>query len=257
MNHDLTASRPELVERMRARVIDRGTPRLQLMVMVGVAGAGAFLASLTALQLGLTSMTVRYPLAVVAGYLVFLLMVRLWIAWQRWGTSVDLDVDPELLNMDVSLARAGGDDPPALFDGGGSGGAGASGTYHGAVPVRGGAWHHGASRDGGNGFGVDLDDAWPIALAVVCALGGLAAVLYVVYFAPVLLAEVALDAAVVSGLYRRLRREDLSDWTVTTVRHTIVPATVLVLFAAGLGFALHVAAPDAVSIGGVIRELST
>jgi hypothetical protein len=38
---------------------------------------------------------------------------------------------------------------------------------------------------------------------------------------------------------------------------TWVPALVLVVFAIGVGFALEMIAPDARSIGGVIRTLSS
>ncbi len=76
-----------------------------------------------------------------------------------------------------------------------------------------------------------------------------------IYAAPVLLAEVALDAAIVSTLYRRLSKQDMSHWALTVVRHTWLPALVLIVFAAIGGWALQKAAPDARSIGGVLRAL--
>jgi hypothetical protein len=92
-------------------------------------------------------------------------------------------------------------------------------------------------------------------LAAACALGGLLAVIWVIYSAPVLLAEVALDAAIVSTLYKRLKKQDMSHWAMTAVRHTWFPAVVLIAFAAVGGWALEKATPDAVSIGGVVRSL--
>ena len=108
----------------------------------------------------------------------------------------------------------------------------------------------------GSGLGLDVDELWPILLAVACALGGLVAIGYVIYSAPVLLAEIAVDAAIVSGFYRRLRRKEPSHWALTTVKHTWLPAMVLILFAAIGGFALERIAPEARSIGGVVRALS-
>lgn len=254
MSTDISASRHELVARIRERVIERGTPRLELLFIISLAGAAAFLVSFLALNSGLSSMPLRYPLAVAGGYLVFLALIRVWIAWHRGETAFDPDFDLGVLDVDLPIARK----PPApdFFDGGGSGGGGATASFQGNSPVRAMSTPPMQSSSRGGGFSLDLDDAWPIVLAVICALGGIAAVIYVIYFAPLLLAEVALDAAIVSGLYRRLRREEMSHWAATTVRHTIVPACVLIVFAAGLGFALHAAAPDAVSIGGVIRQLS-
>ena len=92
-------------------------------------------------------------------------------------------------------------------------------------------------------------------LAILAALGGVLCVGYVIYIAPMLLAEVALDAALVSAAYRRLRREDVCHWTDTVLRRTLVPATILVIFMFVTGFAAQRFAPEAHSIGGVIRAL--
>jgi hypothetical protein len=100
----------------------------------------------------------------------------------------------------------------------------------------------------------DADDLWPVVVAAVCVLGGAIAIAYVIYAAPLLLAEVALDAAVVSALYRRLRKQDTSHWTITVLRRTWIPAVVLLIFAAVGGAMLERIAPEAHSIGGVIRE---
>ena len=79
--------------------------------------------------------------------------------------------------------------------------------------------------------------------------------LYVVYAAPALLAEVALDAALVAGINRRLRKEDARHWLDSAFRHTWLPALIVAscLYAAGMAF--QWAAPDARSIGDVVRAL--
>ena len=104
-------------------------------------------------------------------------------------------------------------------------------------------------------FGLDLEEAWFVLLAIVCALGGLIAIAYVVYIAPLLLAEVVLDAVLVSTMYRRLRREDIRWWAASVFRRTCVPAMILTIFMGATGWALQQIAPDARSIGGVVREL--
>ena len=77
----------------------------------------------------------------------------------------------------------------------------------------------------------------------------------VVSSAPVLLAEVALDAALVGTVYRRLRHEDRSYWAMTALRQTWVSAALLVTFMTVLGFALQQLTPGGDSIGDVIRRL--
>jgi hypothetical protein len=74
--------------------------------------------------------------------------------------------------------------------------------------------------------------------------------------APVLLAEVALDAAIISVLYRRLRHDEQGYWLTTVISNTWIPALVLVVFAFGAGFALQQVARDARSIGAVVQSLS-
>lgn len=193
-------------------------------------------------------MTVRYPLAAACGYLTFIALIRAWIAWQRRRWDPDVDIDPDMLDVDLSPGGASDDVP--LFQGGRSGGAGASdhwaeGSSNGATGRTGGGSH----------VDVDLDEFWPIAIAAVCAVGGFIAILYVVYAAPILLAEVALDGAVVATFYRRMRRADAGHWAATTLRRTWMTAVVLVVFTTIAGFAFERIAPEARSIGGVIREL--
>ncbi len=77
-----------------------------------------------------------------------------------------------------------------------------------------------------------------------------------IYIAPMLLAEVALDAALVSAAYRRLRKEDVGHWTGAVFRRTWVPAVILVIFMSVAGFAAQRIAPEARSIGDVVRTLT-
>jgi hypothetical protein len=145
------------------------------------------------------------------------------------------------------LPQRTGDDAISLARGGRSGGAGASGSW--------GQPDEGAAVTAASGA-LDVDEL-PF-LAVLCgvAVGGLIAVGYVVYVAPLLLAEVALDAALVSTFYGRLRREDTRSWTHSLVRRTWAPAAAVIATLAVGGFIMQLVAPGAVSIGGVIAALA-
>jgi hypothetical protein len=242
----------------------RSAPRLELMLIVTLAALAAFFSSVVCLRLGLWSMTWRYPIAVLGGYLVFLALMRVWIAWKRseiGGRNVldaadVVEVVADLASTglpDTAASSGAAREAPAMFAAGRSGGGGGGGSWAAPTPSR-----PPAVRPSGAGFGIDLDwdELWPLVLALACALGGLIAIVYVIYAAPVLLAEVALDAAVMSVLYRRLRREDASHWTLTVIRKTWIPALVITLLAAAGGWALQTAAPDARSIGGVLRAIN-
>ena len=191
-----------------------------MLVILVLAGAAAFGTAVAALRLGLDSMALRYPLATICGYAAFLALIRLWIALQRDEDVRDVaetTYDGSDLTELIPEEPSGG--PPEMFD-----------------------------------VTLDLEEGWFIALAAVCALGGLVALAYVVYIAPLLLAEVALDAALVSAVYRRLRRQDVRWWAASVFRRTWMAAVALIVFMAAAGFGLQQAAPDARSIGGVMRE---
>ena len=111
-----------------------------------------------------------------------------------------------------------------------------------------------SSGSWGIDFDLDAEGVFWVIVAVVSIFSGFVAVGYVVYMAPVLLAEVALDAAVVSALYRRLRRDQAGHWLTTVLHRTWVPALVLIVCAAAAGFALQQIAPEAQSIGAVLRS---
>ena len=194
------------------------------MILV-LAGTAAFLTSVLALGLGGTSMAGRYAVAAAAGYLAFIGLVRLWIAWKRGGCP-DLDVDPgigpDFIDLPIPRRLSSVDSPRFNL-----------------------------------GFDLDLDEIWFVVLALACALGGLLTIGYIVSVAPLLLAEVALDAALFTAVYRRLHERDASHWAATTLRRTAIPAMVLVVFVGLAGFALEQIAPDAQSIGGVVDALNS
>ena len=92
-------------------------------------------------------------------------------------------------------------------------------------------------------------------LALAAALAGLIAIGYIVWAAPLLLAEVLVDAAIVSAVSRQLV-DDRRDWTATAIRRTWLPATIVVASLVVGGWALQKIAPDAKSIGPALRAIA-
>jgi hypothetical protein len=105
------------------------------------------------------------------------------------------------------------------------------------------------------GGSLDADELWLAVLALALALGGLCAAAYVIYTAPLLLAELALDAALVSAVYRRVRRRDARHWSRGVLRRTWLPALLLVASFWLVGLALSSAAPEARSVGEALAAL--
>lgn len=214
---------------------------LAIVTATGLTGLGA---SIGLLALGVTSMPVRYALAVLVAYAVFLLLVRLW-------ASRRLDADEF---ADVPDVGGGPEDGPT-FGGGSFGGGGAGRSWDGdalgpEVPTA----SEAPAAPSLSGVDVDLDDAWIPVVVVALLAGGVLAAAYVVYAAPVLLAEILLDVALVSGLYRRLRRIEARSWLTTAIRHTWVPVTLVVLLVVAIGFVIQHQMPQADSIGDFFRS---
>ena len=235
--------RQAVLAEVRSKFIARGYPRLVVFLIVGLSGLTAFAASVLLLGLGLESMAARYLLATVTGYVTFLLFIRVWIALHR------IDITPDIPDLSLAIPHSStGGLTNAGFSGGSSGGGGASHS-----------WGTPTIDLPGLDVAADADDAWPVILAVVVAgvlaIGGLIAIFYVVYAAPVLLAEVALDAALVAGLYRKLRKEDARHWLTSVINHTWKPATIVAACLSAAGWIMQWAVPEALSIGEVIRRV--
>jgi hypothetical protein len=261
----MTQERAQVVEAVRESLMRRASPRAHMLVLVSLTAVAGFVASYLLLQAGLSTMALRYPLAVGVGYVVFLGLVRLWLRRFRLrargrDAGVDLDVidlpigdlfapeaepEPQLVGRNSSSDGEGGDaswgDDPASFTSsdvasespGGSGG--------------------GSS---GGGWGLDLDDdaLWlvPVALILAIAFGVIA---YTVMLAPTLFAELLLNVGLAAGLYRKLVRMERRSWLATAIRSTIVPACFAAALLGAAGAFMQSLAPDAVSIGGVVNHL--
>jgi len=101
-------------------------------------------------------------------------------------------------------------------------------------------------------FDVDAEGCVFFLLALALIAAGVCASLYVVYAAPLLLAEILVEGVLLSGLYRgmkRARRGGGGDWLGAAVRRTWLPVLLTLLTFAAAGYLLQRAAPRARSIG--------
>jgi hypothetical protein len=259
---------------VRRRLASDGRPRLLVSCLLAVTGAAGFLVSSALLHLGVASMVVRYPLAVLSAYSVFLLLLRLWLALQRrksgsGNNNSPLDWLPDLgipqpLDLGASVA---GDAAKATFGGAGDfagGGAGGSWTGGGAAsaldvnPGGGSSVLDSLPNVPDVGFDLDLDDGcfW-IVIPIIAIVGVIVAMFYVVYVAPVLLAEIIVDALLVAGLYKRLKGIEPRHWLRSVVRRTLLPVMVATALFIAAGYLMSRIAPEAHSIGGFWREINS
>jgi hypothetical protein len=252
-------------------------PRLEMSGIVLCSGLAGFASSALMLALGLSSMAVRYPLAVLAGYGAFLGLVWAWVAHHRRRVEAGADVLSEVASDgDVPAAAAFDlsdtgpvfdvpDTTPVFQGGGGSfGGGGASGHWDvgptlDVVDTSAGSAASAAVETASGAADVDPDDGagavLSLVVAVAVAAAALIALLFVVWAAPSLLAELLLDALLVSGLYRTLRHVEPRWWLSTALRRTVIPAVVVGATAGFAGWLMQAIEPAASSIGAFVRAM--
>jgi len=236
-------SRDTAVHRMRARLLRDGFPRVQMFILVSLTGLAGFGASALMLLAGLETMVLRYALAMGVAYLAFLCLLWLWL-------HTNASDYPDFTPVDDGCGNATSSDLPAAlrddFSGGG-------GTFDG----------------GGASANVDFGDTIvekPLAavasaeegaiplVVILLALGLLLSSLFVVWTAPVLFAEILVDALLAAGLYRRLRGLERQHWMVAALKRTVIPFALTTVLVAGAGWGMGAYAPEARSIGQVLAH---
>lgn len=257
---DTEQKRERLVRLVKSRLLRRGQPRLWVTLILLLTGLAGFLVSYLLLHSGMTRMWLRYPLAILFAYCVFLLLLRLWLALQRPRQSmVEGDGAHDLLDAGDSLlrSRGGGYSEGFRFSGGAAdAGGGGTGSSWGEASLSGSSSSGSSGGDGGGWDGVDLDEGIFLVVAIVVIAGALLAALYVVYIAPALLAEILVDGVLVAGLYRELKGLEQRHWLRAAVRKTLLPALIAAALFSTAGYALQRAAPKARSVGEVWQHLT-
>lgn len=232
--------RSQLVERVHRHLDERDWPRTLLVALIASSGFAGFIVSYGLLSAGVESMAWRYAVAAVTGYAAFLVLLGLYVRWRCGGGELDADLLDVADVLDVRFP--GGSSSPSYFSGGRSGGGASS------------SWGSGSSGGDGSWLDGDVDFGW-VLLAIAAALAALLAVTYIVWTAPALLAEVLVDAVIVSTVSRRLGQIERRDWTATAIRRTWLPAAIMIATLAVAGWALQKAAPETKSIGPAIEAI--
>lgn len=235
--------------RVKHRLEQDSYPRLQMSLIVGLTGASGLLFSFLMLQAGVTSMTLRYPLALVLAYGFFLFLLWLWLRTKD-DDYADL---PDLIDLIPSPGPGGGSIP---FQGGGGsfGGGGAGGSFDG--PALPGSAESDISTPLGEAVGTvgEADELAVPIVAAIFAIGVALASLYVVYVAPMLFAELLVDGVLSYALYRKIKGAESPHWLASAIRRTAIPFLLTGVFVAIVGASLSVYAPEAHSIGQALQQ---
>lgn len=208
-------------------------PRLTLSLIVIISGFAGFIISYTLLHHGVPAMSLRYPLAVFGAYLVFLGQLRFWVEIER------VRYDPKRVAISTT--------PPAEKE---------------DIPL----WESRRSKDysswfdwiDGLGF-LEGGEGCAIGCLVVIVIGLVVAAanffFTLVMAAPELLAEVFLDAVVVTLFYRHLKTAAKEHWLGTAVRRTWKSVLITAASLALIGYLLDQFFPNSDSIGPALKNI--
>ena len=255
-----------LEARYKRALVRKFFTRFDMTLILGATFCGGLVASRLLVMLHVTSMPLRYVLAVVASYVVFFVLVRLWCAYIRWTwRQLASDVNA---SWDLSGGGRGGG---GLFAGHGGrfGGAGAQGSWaESAAPQQAGltsselqASGAGSSTPSGHSsgwlpdvsFDIDLDEKAVVILIAfsVLLLSIAGAAVYMIWYAPSILPDAAFQLALATGLVKRARRMDPTGWIGSVWRGTWIPFAVVGVLAMGFGFVVNWYCPGAATLTSV------
>jgi hypothetical protein len=189
------------------------------LILLGVLLAGSA-SSFLLLRLGVHSMPVRYVLAVLLGYALFLAGVRLWL-W--YAQKVLPHLQHEIVEVDQGARQASL--PPERSSSDGS-----------ALDNLVSAWD--VVDLGGDGCLVVA-----VAMLLVAALGGMVA--YILAATPELLGEAVVQVALAAALQRKGKVWAGGHWSGSVFRATWAIALVAILAAIIIGLLIHAKCPSA------------
>jgi hypothetical protein len=253
-------------EGFKRRVAHDCFVRFHMSLILAAVVASGVLGSKLLLLLGIHSMRLRYPLAILGSYAVFFLLVRVWIWYvsrvhtRSFGFGSSKSSGGGSIDFGSGGGGSGGGSGSFRgFGGGTSGGGGASDSWDdpaiesnvsGSAQVSSGGGSHWFSGSGGGDL--DLGDDWAILLllaALVLAIvfaGG-----YLIYVAPSILPEAAWQAALATTLVRSTKKADHQNWMKCILRSSAIPFAVILILGSAIGWEARKHCPKAVKLSQV------
>lgn len=215
------------------------------LIMAAVMLSGV-LSSKLMWMFGVTSMAVRYPLAVVCSYGVFFLLLRIWLAY----VDVTDESTSDVIGDAVDVVADGVDGAGALVDFasmGSSRGVDQAASHVGGSGGGGGSW--GLGDIDGDGEGLVILVVLAVLILVVLCCGA-----YVVWEAPSILAEAAFQMVLATSLRRRARQIDSPGWTGSVLLATWWPFAIVLVIAGVFGYVATSYCPGATRLPDVLQS---
>ena len=227
--------------------------RLHMGLILLATMASGLLTGKLLFEFGVHSVLLRYPLAVLAAYGLFLGMTRLWIRYTVVNRPSPFSIGDDAVDraMDLVSEDDGAYSDEArrgLYGGGDSGGGGASDTWEASAarkvaPARSSS---GGSFFSGGSVNIDLDEGIWILLALVAVIAAIfGAGAYLIWAAPEILPEIAVGALLASSLKRPAQRAESAGWLHSVISCTAIPFGIVFVMVCALAYAVHHTCPGA------------
>jgi len=215
--------RARMVAHLKSHVLRRYMPRFAMFVIMTVVMGVIFLSSLLLLRQGLELMWLRYFIADIIGYAVFLALLWCWTHIESDFANIDI---PSFNNSDSGCHTL-----PA----GGSGGA----------------------ADGASALdALGALEAVPLFVLALLAAAVSFVIAYNIWLAPEMLAELMLDAGLASILSKRAKHITPDGFLRSALRLTLPVFTVFTVAMMTAGFIINLKVPEAHSLAEAIRMLA-
>lgn len=244
-----------IVTSFKDRLLKRYFVRWHMSAILAATVGSGLLLDRTFLHIGFVDMGWRYALSVLGAYIFFFLLVRMWV-WYAAGVAVQLSLprhsDPGVDGaLDLIPGGGGGNAGFSGFHGGDSGGAGASDLFDGPILTSSG----GGGGSSGSDWSLDLDldeGIWILAVlailvAVICGAG-----VYLIWMAPEILPEVALECAIGAGLVRQLKQPE-AGWAGRLLWKTWIPLVLVMAVAFFAGLFIQSTCPGATHVRAALH----
>lgn len=240
---------------LKQRILKRYFVRFHMSLILAATVGSGVTASKVLLLAGVHSMLVRYPLAVLLSFGVFLGLIRIWIWYVHARPSGKASqVADGLADVALDWTPGPGSGSAGFHPGGGgSGGGGASDLWDSGGGAGGsGSWVPDVDLD------VDFDGEGALVLVVLAVLmvAIFGAGVYLVWLAPEILAEAAVSVILAGSIARTSRKLDREGWVEGVLRRTWIPLLLVLLLSGAFGWVCREACPEARTLAEVLACIS-
>ncbi|HEX7418979.1 MAG TPA: hypothetical protein VF505_03775 [Thermoanaerobaculia bacterium] len=245
------------------RLADALQHRFYLRVHMAAMLTATLLAGLIVTRLllaaGVRNFAVRYGIAVVVAYAVFITSVKLWLAYigfcaaaarRRAGSTGDDWFDCLNMGSGGSSSWSGGSSSSSVSEGGGKfGGGGASGSWGdgaaksnviaaAAVPPQSSAKKSSSSSSSSkkSGGGGDFGELVLVLLIILLVVAVIASFAWMIWAAPTILSEVAFNAVLAGALAKHAQTATHGNWVGSVMKKTMIPFLLILTLAILVGY---------------------